>query len=56
MSVEIKQMVIKSNIVSGKFESNIRDQPIIDIDELRETMIEVCKELISEKLSEMQER
>ena len=56
MPVEIKQMVIKSNIVSGKSESNIRNQPVVDIDELRETMIEVCKELISEKLSEMQER
>ena len=56
MPVEIKQMVIKSNIVNGKSETVLPDKLTLDIDELREAMIEVCKELISEKLSEMQER
>lgn len=56
MPVEIKQMVIKSNIISGKPETLASAQSSMEIDELREIMIEVCKELISEKLSELQER
>lgn len=56
MAVEIKQMVIKSRIVSGKNEVINVKQPTLDIEALKESMIEVCKELISEKISQIRER
>lgn len=56
MSIEVKQMVIKSTIVNGHVEKIDDDYSAVDIEELKETVMEECKELIAESLSDLQER
>lgn len=56
MSIEIKQMIIKSNLVNGRSEKESHEHEIVDIEQLKETLMEECKALIAESLSELQER
>jgi len=56
MTIEVKQMIIKSTLVSGFSESNSVESPAVDIEQLKEMLMEECRELIAESLSELQER
>jgi len=56
MSIEIKQMVIKSTLVNNHSAQERSEQAAIDIEQLREMLMEECRELIAESLNEMQER
>jgi len=56
MSIEVKQMIIKSTLVNG---SPVKDDPEytrVDIEQLKETVMEECKAFIAESLREIQER
>ena len=56
MSIEIKQMIIKSTLVNDHSAHEETGHTAVDVDQLRETLLDECKELIAESLNEMQER
>lgn len=56
MTIEVKQMIIKSTVVNGRPEQERPEQSAVDIEQLKEMVMEECKELIAESLSELQER
>lgn len=59
MSVEVKQMIVNSTLVSGHGE---RDRSAgqgsegNDLETLREELIEECRELIEQSLNQLKER
>lgn len=61
MAIEVKQLIIKSTLVS---ENRARDQTdsgraqpgAADLRLLKQQLIEECKELVEQSLEEMQER
>jgi hypothetical protein len=56
MSIEIKQLIIKSTLVS---EARLQERSTLnieDIESVKEQVMEECKEYIEQSLSEMQER
>lgn len=56
MTVEVKQMIIKSTVVNKFTEHEQSDGATVDIEQLKEMVMEECKELITESLHELQER
>lgn len=56
MSIEVKQMIIKSTLVNGRPDQEYLEHTSDDIEQLKETVMEECKALIAECLSELQER
>lgn len=56
MAIEVKQMIIKSTLVTGRKESDRPEIIDVDIAALKEEVMEECRELIEESLNEMQER
>ena len=56
MTIEVKQMIIKSTLVNGLSESKSSESPAVDIEQLKEMLMDECKELIAESLTELQER
>ena len=56
MAIEVKQMIIKSSLVHGYKEEERSDLAAVDIELLKEEVMEECRELIEQSLSELQER
>ena len=56
MAIEIKQMIIKSTLVHGYKEEGRSDVGDVDIELLKEEVMEECRELIERSLGELQER
>jgi hypothetical protein len=56
MAIEVKQMIIKSTIISGRKEREERGLASADIELLKEEVMEECRELIEQSLNELQER
>jgi len=56
MTIEVKQMIIKSTVVNGPVEQDRAEGSAVDIEKLKEMLMEECKELIADSLSELQER
>jgi len=56
MSIEVKQLIIKSNVVNKVTEQSYSEHARIDVEQLKETLIEECKELIAENIHALQER
>lgn len=56
MSIEVKQLIIKSTIVNGQTEKKDYEYTAVDIELIKEAVMEECKELIADSLSELQER
>lgn len=56
MSIEIKQLIIKSTLVNERNLEEIRDLDTVDIESMKEVVMEECKEYIKQSLSEMRER
>jgi len=56
MTIEVKQMIIKSTVVNGPVEELRPEDSAVDIEKLKEMVMEECKELIAQSLSELQER
>ena len=56
MSVEIKQLIIKSTIVDSDFVERAYNNSAIDVSELKEVIMEVCNEMIANKIRDIQER
>lgn len=56
MSVEVKKLVIKSKIVSEDPVKVTEEREELDVDMLRDVILDACKELIDEKFNDYQER
>lgn len=56
MSIEIRQMTIKSTLVSEAEETNQWGPEAVDLESLKQSVIEECRELIEKSLDELQER
>ena len=56
MAIEIKQMIIKSTLVHGRKDADRPDNAGVDIELLKQELMEECRELIEQSLSELQER
>jgi hypothetical protein len=56
MTIEVKQMIIKSTVVNRFADQDPSEGSAVDIEQLKEMVMEECKELIAESLSELQER
>ena len=56
MAIEVRQMIIKSTVVSGRNEQESPRIASVDLELLKEEVLEECKELIERSLNELQER
>lgn len=56
MTIEVKQMIIKSTVVNDGPVLENDPAPALDLDELKEQLLEECRELIAEKMTEARER
>jgi hypothetical protein len=55
MSIEVKQLIVKSTLVSDARDDDRRDSAI-DVERLKQQVIDECRELIEQSLEELQER
>ena len=56
MSIEVKQLIIKSTIVNTQYDQLEKHQSNVDLEKLKSTIIEVCNDLIAENSKETRER
>jgi len=56
MSIEIKQMIIKSTIVSDKHDAPQKALAEVDLEALKKRVLKECRDLIEQSLNEQQER
>jgi len=56
MTIEVKQLIIKSTVTNDHPEPQANEFSAIDIEKIKEMLMEECRELISETLSETRER
>ena len=56
MTIEVKQMIIKSTVVNDGPVPDNGPLPAFDLDELKEQLLDECREMIAEKMSEVGER
>jgi len=56
MTIEVKQLIIKSTVTNDRPEPQAHELAAVDIDKIKELLMEECRELISETLSEIKER
>lgn len=54
MAVEVRQMVVKSNVLQRGERDNARDEQ--NMDEFRKAILDECRAMILEALQERQER
>lgn len=56
MAIEVKQMIIKSTLVHGQKEEQRVGLADVDIELLKEEVLEECREMIEQCLGALQER
>ena len=56
MAIEVRQMIIKSTLVSGRKEQESAGVASVELELLKEEVMEECKELIERSLNKLQER
>lgn len=56
MSIEIKQLIVKSTLVGSSDEPEAAGLASEDLETFRQELIEQCRELVERSLAEMQER
>jgi len=56
MSIEVKQLIIKSTLVGERKELEPRVIARADLDLLKQEIIEACKNMVEQSLEETQER
>jgi hypothetical protein len=56
MSIEIKQMIIKSTLVDERRNKLHSEYENFDIEEIKQQLMEACREMIEQNLIESQER
>ena len=56
MSIEVKQLIVKSTIVSERRPQQQAEIAQRDLESLKQEVIEQCRELVEQSLDEMRER
>ena len=56
MTIEIKQLIIKSTVTNDRPEFQANEYASVDIEKIKELVMEECRELIAERLVESRER
>lgn len=55
MSIEVKQLIVNSTLVGDARDDGRRDSAI-DVERLKQELIDECREMIEQSLEELQER
>ena len=55
MSIEVKQLIVKSTLVDDRLEAE-QGEPPIDVEALRQQLLDECRELIEKSIEFRQER
>ncbi len=56
MTIEVKQMIIKSTVSNDRPESHVSEVAAVDIEKIKEMLMAECRELIAESLTDIRER
>jgi hypothetical protein len=56
MTIEVKQLVIKSSVNDGESNSRHKSESAIDLEAFRRELLAECKQIVSESLSNVRER
>lgn len=56
MTIEVKQLVIKSSVSGGDSEQHEKAESTIDLEEFKKELLAECKLILSESLSNVRER
>ena len=56
MAIEGKQMIIKSTVINQRTDEGVQEVAAIDVEQLKEQLMEECRELIAERLNDSRER
>jgi hypothetical protein len=56
MTIEVKQLVIKSSVNGGERETRQSAEAQIDLDMFKKELLAECKQIVSESLSHARER
>jgi hypothetical protein len=56
MAIEVKQLIIKSTLVSNHRQSDRVELATEDLEALKQEVIEECRELVEQSLEALQER
>lgn len=57
MAVEIRQLVVKSNLVQAVREPDVEPRTAdVDLEQLRQSVLHECREMIAEMLEQKRER
>ena len=56
MTIEVKQLVIKSTVLNERHAEQNPERLNVDIDQIKESLLQECREMIAERFSEMRER
>jgi hypothetical protein len=56
MTIEVKQLIIKSTVTNGRSEEQRQENSSVDLERFREMLLEECRELITTTLNNIRER
>ena len=56
MTIEVKQLIIKSTVLNDRHVEQQRELNSGDLEKIRTSILEECRELITEQLNVMRER
>ncbi len=56
MTIEVKQIIIKSTVTNTRDIEDDREVAAMDLEQFKEALLEECRELISDSLNGMRER
>lgn len=56
MTIEVKQMIIKSTVTNERSSEKRSERETIDIEQLRKQLLAECREMIAENIQEQRDR
>jgi len=56
MTIEVKQLIIKSTVSNDRPELRVPEYAAVDIEKVKEMLMAECRELIAESLTDIRER
>jgi hypothetical protein len=56
MTIEVKQLIIKSTVLNERQSQQSHERIAVDLEQIRATLLQECRELIAEQLGERRER